>query len=72
MTTIGEINKQLKFCKELFTRAEKDLNKELKNPARDSYENYYKLDNRYRIASDFRRIRREILTLTKMLEGAEE
>jgi hypothetical protein len=56
-----KIREQSKFCTELMNR----LNTEIKNSGEGSWSG---MENHYRKMDDIKRIRRELLTLAKMLD----
>lgn len=60
---------QLDFCQSLLTRLKYDMMDGSEKQDKDPWDNYYAITNRTRYAEDVRRIRRELLSLIKMLEG---
>lgn len=60
---------QLDFCQNLMTRLKYDMMEGSEKQDNDTWDNYHAITNRTRYAEDVRRVRRELLSLIKMLEG---
>ena len=67
---VDAINLQIKFCNGLLMRLDRDFNETVKAQDEDPYDNWRSINLHTRYANDARRIRRELLALVKMLEGA--
>ena len=65
-----EILRQIRFCKSLFDRLQDDFLSNIAKADADIYEDSVCIRNHTRFAEDTRRIRRELLKVSKLFEKA--